>query len=398
MSLYHYKAFDEEGIIHKGVIEASSLETLQISLCAQNLSLISHSRDLSFVFKGKPSPKALMDICLHLEQFENAGIPLIVSLEELQKTQSSHRLKSVLEDVKTNVKGGRLLSQAFARHPQFFDGVFIGMIAAGEKTGKLIHSYQQLSQHLKWLDEIQAQTLKAFRYPLIISIVLIVMLLILLVVLLPEIAKFMEMSSTPLPWSITILLALSCFITNHGLLFSLLLLSFSCSLIGFLHIHPKGPCWKSHFLDHIPGLGHLRKTLGLARFSHVFALTYGSGINILYALETTRNTIKPGKLLEAIKRVETDIRDGLSLSMALQKTNLFPSPMIRMIQIGEKTSSLEMSLLYIKDGFDTALKRSVDHFIGLIEPTMFIFVGLILAWAVSSIFLPLYETLSTLDY
>lgn len=398
MTLYRYKAFDEEGIIHKGIIETSSLETLRDSLCAQNLSLISHSRDLSFFFKGRPSVKALMDICLHLEQFENAGIPLIESLEELQKTQSSQKLKSILEEVKTNVKGGNLLSQAFAKHPQFFDAVFIGMIAAGEKTGKLTLAYHQLSQYLKWLDEIQAQTLKAFRYPLIITVVLIAMLFILLIILLPEIAKFMEMSSTPLPWSIKILLALSHLIINHGFLFSLLLLSLSFSLTGFLHIHPKGPHWKSHFLDHIPGLGHLKKTMDLTRFSHVFALTYSSGINILYALETTRNTIKPGQLHETIKLLEADIREGLSLSMALQKTNLFPSFMIRMIQIGEKTSSLETSLHYIKDSFDTTLKRRVDHFIGLIEPAMFVFVGLILAWIVSSIFLPLYETLSTLDY
>ena len=398
MTLYRYKAFDEAGIIHKGTIEASSLETLRHFLCAQNLSLVSHSRDLSFFFQRRLSPKVLMNICLHLEQFENAGIPLIESLEELRKTQSSQKLKSILKEVKTNVKEGHLLSEAFSKYPHFFDAVFIGMIAAGEKTGKLTLSYHQLSQHLKWLDEIQSQTLKAFRYPLIITVVFISMLFILLVVLLPEIAKFMKMSSTPLPWSIKALLALSHFIKNHGILFSLLLPSLSFSLIGFLHIHPKGPYWKSHFLDYVPGLGHLRKTLNLTRFSHVFALTYGSGINILYALETARNTIKPGRFHEAIKMLEVDIREGFSLSMALQKTNLFPSFMIRMIQIGEKTSSLETSLLYIKDSFDTSLKRRVDHLVGLIEPTMFVFVGLILAWAVSSIFLPLYETLSTLDY
>ena len=130
----------------------------------------------------------------------------------------------------------------------------------------------------------------------------------------------------------------------------------------------------------------------------MLTLTYGNGINILHALETARNTLKPGRFHEAIKLLEADIREGLSLSMALQKINLFPPFMIRMIQIGEKTSTLETSLLYIKDSFDTALKRRVDHFIGLIEPTMFVFIGLVLTWIVSSIFLPLYETLSTLDY
>ncbi|KAB2834760.1 MAG: hypothetical protein F9K49_04745 [Caedimonadaceae bacterium] len=93
MTLYRYKAFDKAGIIHKGTIEASSLETLRNSLCAQNLSLVSHSRDLPFFFQRRPSPKVLMNICLHLEQFENAGIPLIESLEELRKTQSSQKLK-----------------------------------------------------------------------------------------------------------------------------------------------------------------------------------------------------------------------------------------------------------------------------------------------------------------
>ncbi len=125
---------------------------------------------------------------------------------------------------------------------------------------------------------------------------------------------------------------------------------------------------------------------------------FTSGIDILHALRTARQSLKPGKMHEAIENIEIFVKEGFSLSDSFKKVGVFPSMVVRMIKIGEQTSSLHKTLLYVKEYYDVTLKRQVYHLIGMIEPCMILSVGLIMAWIIYSIFLPLYATFSHLDY
>ncbi|EKE09582.1 MAG: hypothetical protein ACD_16C00132G0004 [uncultured bacterium] len=398
MTLFRYKALGPNGIIHKGVIEASSIAVLNLFFHERHLSPISYFVHFSWPFKKKLSPKTLRDMCLHLEQFERAGVSLIESLEELAKAFPSRQLQPVLKEIINNVNAGLLLSQALAKHPRLFDRAVVGLISAGEKTGHLSETYAHLTNHLEWVDDIQAQTVKALRYPLIIAGVLTILIFCFLFFLVPEIVKFMSMASIPLPWSIEALLHISTFLESRSCVLFLLLILLSCASIGVFYFHPQGRLWKGALLESLPILGHLRKSINLVRFSHVFSLSVNNGIEILEALQITRETLKGGSLSTAIISVETFIKEGLTLSQAMEKAKAFPSFMIRMVARGEQTSCLDKSLLHIKESLETALKRRVDHLISVIEPFLIIFFALILFWLVASIFLPLYETLSTLDY
>ena len=103
-------------------------------------------------------------------------------------------------------------------------------------------------------------------------------------------------------------------------------------------------------------------------------------------------------MYDALVTTESLIQEGHSLSNALQKTGFFPPNLIQMVRIGEKTSSLQKTLFHVKIYFDTTLKRQVDHMIGLLEPLMILFLGGFMAWIIYSVFLPLYDTLSIMDY
>lgn len=163
MTLFRYKAFLPDGAINKGVIEAPSLQALRLFFHEQNLSPISYSIHLSWPFKKKLKPNTLRDMFLHLEQFERAGIPLTESLEELSKAYPSRQLQADLKEIMNNVNAGLLLSIALSKHPHLFDSTVTGLISAGEKTGHLAETYTHLTHHLEWVDDIQAQTIKALR-------------------------------------------------------------------------------------------------------------------------------------------------------------------------------------------------------------------------------------------
>lgn len=398
MSLYHYKAVGKNGIIQQGTWEASSSKELKIHIQNMGFSLITYSRDKFFLFSRKIKPRVLMDLCLHLEQFENAGIPLKESLENLYHIQSIPKLKLILKQVIQDVEGGLLFSQALSKHPSIFDPVFLGLISAGEKTGHFSFVLQHLFQHLKWVDEVQAQLSKALRYPFIMASVLLGIILILITVLVPELVKFMETFSKELPFSTRCLIFLSNFLLHHTvLLFVVMAFLFLLSL-GFVKIHPHGPSWKHRIFNALPFVGSLRNKIVLSRFCHLFALMFKSGIDVIQTLQTAGKDLGSGQMFHALEDVEHFIKEGLTLSQAFEKVELFPPLIIQMVKIGEQTSSLEKTLFHIKDYFDTTLKRQLEHTIALLEPLMIICMGGIMAWIIYALFLPLYDTFSVLEY
>ncbi|MBS0272409.1 MAG: type II secretion system F family protein [Proteobacteria bacterium] len=396
--LYRYKGIGKEGALCKGVIEASSFSDLKSQLKDSDISLITYSIDISSFFLRKVKTHVLMDLCLHLEQFENAGVSLKESLEELYQIQPKSPFKAALGEMIKDVKGGVIFSNALSKHPTIFDEVFIGLIASGEKTGKLSFAYQQIFQHLKWVDELQAQVRKSLRYPLIMSVVFCAAVFILMTILVPELVRFIQMSTATIPISTRFLVFCASVFSNYlpclCTIFSFPILF----LMIFFRCHARGDIWKHWFLDRLPWIGSLRRMICLVRFCHVFAVMFGSGIGILQALQTAQKSLKQGQIYSALENIEVLIRDGVSLSAAFHKVGIFPSLVVRMVKVGEQTSSLQTTLLHVKTHFDTMLKRKVDHLIGLLEPSMILSIGLIMAWIVYAIFLPLYDTLSVLDF
>ncbi len=398
MTIYRYKAIGKEGTLQKGVLEASSPSELKNHLRNLGFSLITYSVDISFLFSRKVKSRALMDLCLHLEQFENAGIPLKESLTELRQVRNTPKLQIALVNVIKDIECGLLFSNALSKHPTIFDSIFVGLIAVGEKMGDLSFAYRHLFQHLKWVDEVQSQTVKALRYPLIMAIVLFAVVFILMTVLVPELVKFIQTPSVDLPLSTLILISCSGFFSDNFFLIMIIFGVHALVLMSFFKYHPRGPLWRDRILGRSPLIGPLRRMISLARFCHIFAVLFESGIDILQALQTARKSLKSGQMYEALERVEILVKEGNSLSNSFQKVGVFPSIVVRMVRIGEKTSSLQKTLLHVKSYFDTTLKRHVDHIVGLTEPFMILSIGLVMAWIIYATFLPLYDTLSILDY
>lgn len=397
MTLYHYNALGKDGVLHKGVLEASSVAALKKHLREADLSLIRYSRKISLFPSRKIKPRVLLELCLHLEQFEKAGIPLKESLEVLFQAQQLPKLKAILGEIIRDLQGGVLFSKALAKHASVFDPVFIGLISVGEKTGRLAFVFHQLFQHLKWIDEVQAQTLKALRYPMVMVVVLLVVIFILVNTFVPELVGFIEKFSGNLPLSSRTLLAVANFLSAH---FLFLLLSggiLFLSMKAVFKFHPQGPLWKDTVVEAIPFIGSLKRKMDLARFCHVFAILFESGIDIFQALPIARKSLRYGLMAMALQRAETFVREGLSLSESFQRVGLFSPFIIRMVKVGEETSSLQKTLLHVKDHFDTSLKRQVDHLVGLIEPLMILILGLVMAGIIYAVFLPLYDLLSTFE-
>lgn len=397
MKIYQYKAIGKNGNLQKGRLEAIDPTDLKKQLGGLGFSLITYSSKTPPLSYKKIKPKMLMDLCLHLEQFENAGVSLKDSLKYLAESQTLPKLRALLKEVLRDIEAGLLFSQALAKHTMVFDPVFISLISTGEKIGSFSSVLGHLSQHLKWIDDIHAQTVKALRYPSIMGIVLIMVIVVLMTVLVPELAKFIENFGENLPHSTQFLLSFSKFMSKHisSLLSISMVLFISVRL--FFKFHAKGSQWKEYILDALPFIGPLRRKMALVQFCHIFSIMFENGISIIYILETSRKYLKHKATEAALQKVEILIKEGVTLSAAFQKVAFFPPVVIQMMKIGEQTSSLHKTLFHVKNYLDTTLKRQVDHILGLLEPFIIIILGCLMIWLICSIILPLYDTFSSLD-
>jgi type IV pilus assembly protein PilC len=403
MTLYHYRAFDREGMMSQGIMDASSRVSLSTKLQQLGYSLISASLSrtennfLSHFFLQRVKLVDLKNFFLHLEQFETAGIALKESLEELCAIQESKVFRKILLEINEDIQRGISLSQALLKHPRVFDAIMASFIVVGEKTGRFSPALQHLTQYLHWKHTVHAKILKALRYPLIMGIFLLVTCVILVAVFVPELLSFILSFNLELPLSTRILVGCASFLSSFLPLLFTLVGGTSCITLFFFHLHPAGPSWKSRIKEALPFVGPLWCKLALLHFFHLFSALWESGIDVLEILNLTQNSSSSFHLKRILGKVKEDVQEGQSLSLAFQRTNVFPSIVIRMINVGEKTSTLAPNLAAIKDYLNTSLQEEIDHFISLLEPLMLLIIGGFMAWIIMAVFLPLYETLVTLE-
>jgi len=218
MTPFAYRAVDPRGRIVRGRLDASNLAELELRLSRLDLELI----------HGKPAPRRyapwqrqlprreLINFCFHLEQFLQAGVPILDSLADLRDSLDHPRFRAVVASLITAIEGGRSLSEALAQHPRVFDGVFCSLVRAGEQAGKLPRVLRALAAALKRDDELAAFTRRIAIYPLIVGVVILAAIGVALVYVVPELARLFHTVGQALPLQTRLLIALSDFVRHQG--------------------------------------------------------------------------------------------------------------------------------------------------------------------------------------
>ena len=211
MTTYNYTAFDQKGRKTRGMVIADNELDLEARLKNMGLDLI-ESKSVRERKSSRFSSIRLRDLivlCLHLEQLARAGVPLHDALADVRDASESMKLRDVVSSVYESVKNGMVLSKAFAEHPRVFSAVFVGLVAAGEKTGNLPDSFNHLAEHLKWMADIRRKLRKATTYPLVLLCVITVVISVLMLFVVPKLIDFIIAQGFSLPWHTKALIAVS---------------------------------------------------------------------------------------------------------------------------------------------------------------------------------------------
>ncbi len=401
---FKYRAINNKGRPVRGVISAANENDLYNQLQSAGLELVqcaslSKKRGIlgSIGMKGV-KVRDLIQLFLHMEQMQSAGVPLLEALSDIRDTTDKDVLRDILSDVYRDVSEGSALSEAMAQHPKTFNNLYISLISSGEETGDLTASYRHLIKYLKWVDDMQSKVRKATRYPMILVAVVILTVVVMLGFVVPQIVGFIEFLDQELPIYTTSLIATSKFFQSY---WWAILGALPVLFVVFKSLRKSSETFRfetDRILLDMPIAGQLIRKISIARFAQTFGALFASGVDVMQGLKNARQTVSNTYLIDALEGVEQQVAAGSPLSESFNASGEFPSMVIRMIKVGEESGNLTVVLDQVADFYTKDVDEAVQGLIAMIEPMLTALLGVMILWIAVAVFGPIYSSFETMDF
>lgn len=401
MPAFHYKAIDREGTAARGRLDASNEVDLELRLRKMGLDLITCrplARSTPTLSSGTVTRQDLITFCFDMEQVSRAGIPLVEGLRDLRDGLENPRFREVLTSVLEDIEGGKNLSQALSGFPTLFNPVFVSLVRAGELAGRLTEVFENLGATLKWQDELVSQTRRLLIYPAMVFVVVSAVILFLLLYLVPQVVGLLRTMGLELPIQTRLLIAISNFAADYWWFLVPLPFLAAGAIAAVVKTNERGRYVFDYAILRAPLVGPILHKIILARFANFFALMYRSGITILDAMRTSEDIVANRYISRGIQRAGQQINAGATVSEAFQSLGMFPPLVIRMLRVGENTGAIDTALLNVTYFYNRDVRESVEKALKLLEPTLTLILGAVLALILFSVLTPVYDMLGQLKF
>jgi type IV pilus assembly protein PilC len=396
MPLFNYRAINSDGRAVAGRIDALNLVDLEMRLRRMELDLIDGAPASARKLPGlKNIPRReLIHFCFHLEQLVRTGVPILDGLADLRDSLENPSFCGIIASLIEGIEGGQTLSQAMEVHPRVFDKVFISLIRVGETSGQLPEILRNLTDTLKWEDELASQTKKLAMYPVFVGLIVGAATFFLMLNLVPQLKLFVKNMGGTLPPQTQALFFVSDMLIAYWYVALALPIALVVGVSILINVNPLARLHFDSFKLRLPFVGEILRKIVLSRFANTFALLYSSGIPILDAVRITQNIVGNLFVQRGLERVERLIGEGQNLTAAFLHTGFFPPLVIRMLRVGESTGALDKALANVSYFYNRDVRESVEKVQQLIEPMLTLLLGAMLGWIMLSVLGPIYDIIS----
>ncbi len=402
MPSYEYKAVDKTGRPARGGLEAVNEVDLELRLRRMGLDLITYKQverqGSTFGRGGKITRQDLINFCFDMEQMYRSGIPIIDGLRDLRDSSDNPRFRDVLTVMTEDMEGGRVLSQCAAAHPEVFDNVFVSLLRAGEQSGRLTEVFENLAASLRWQDELVSQTKRLLIYPSLVLVVVTAVVMFLLVYLVPQVTSLLRTMGIELPMQTKALIYTSNFVIAYWPFVFGAPIVLAAVLVVVIRRSPKAAYLWDYAKLNLPVTGQILQKIILARFANFFALMYQSGITVLDALKTSEDIVDNRVIADGLMRAGQQINAGESLTETFQNLGMFPPLVIRMLRVGEATGAIDVALRNVNYFYTRDVREAVDKALKLLEPSLTLGLGAVLAFIMWSVLSPVYDILGKMRF
>ena len=355
---------------------------------------------------GGVKTKILTQFTRQLSTLQDAGLPLLRSLQILEQQQKPGKLKSILVDVVEDVESGTSLSDSMSKHPKAFDRLYSKMVAAGEIGGVLDVILQRLANFMEKAERLKSRIKGAMIYPICVIVVAVAIVTGIMYFVIPKFKDIFNDFDVTLPGLTLWLIDASLWIAGTPENGEQAIPGYIWIIIGpfllffFFKLIRKtkpGRAVTDIVLMKLPVLGNLVQKTSVARFTRTLGTLIAAGVPILEAVLITRDTSGNHVYEKALNQVHDSIREGESVADPLREAKVCDSIVVNMIEVGEETGDMDIMLMKIADNYDEEVDVAVSALLSLLEPMLVVVLGGIVGTIVLALFLPLVKMIESVS-
>lgn len=381
-SRFRYQAQTLDGQAIKGEIEAASLNAARNELAVQGIRVtkISEKKGLQVeLTKSKVPLVDIMHFCRQMGTFVSAGVPVTEAIETIRRDTKNKKFNEVLSDISERVTGGYSLAEAVQRHAEVFPPYFVALLSSAELTGKVDDAFRQLYHYIRRDIELRRAVRKALIYPGILLSVALGVTILITVFVIPKFADFFKSFNATLPLPTRMLMAVADFVGSPlGVITAVVIGALIFGLVVYF-----GSAGRKTFhgiLLAAPAIGTVMTYAATERFCRVLAVLLEAGVALPEALpnaiECSNNLVFQERLTKATELVLA----GEGFAEPLAKTELFPTTVVQMIRVGERTGDLTDQLDNVASFFESELDYAVEKMTTWFEPMVILFIGVVVGF------------------
>ena len=345
---------------------------------------------------GGVRSKQLCTFTRQLSTLQDAGLPILRSLRILEGQSRPGPLKNSLMGVIEDIESGNTLSEAMAKQPKAFDGLYVNMVKAGEAGGALEVILQRLAEFKERSQSLKRKVMGAMLYPCAVVTVATCIVGFIMYYIIPKFKKIFEDFGVELPAMTIALITVSDWVVKWFYLIPLIPVAIYL-VIKIIKKNKTGEYIVDKIALKIPLLGQIISKSTVARTSRTLGTLISSGVPILEGLIIARDTSGNAVFRRAYDHIYSAIREGESMAIPLKEARICDDMVVNMVDVGEETGALDVMLYKVADVYDEEVGVLVDALVNLLEPLMVVVLGLIVGFIVIALFMPLVELLNSLS-
>ena len=374
----------------RGEVRAPSETVVTTNLRRQGIRVVKIKKQ---TFRGgrKVSEKDITFFTRQLATMLRAGVPLLQAFEIVARGHSNPRFSRLMMDLKNKIEAGSSMSQAFREHPAHFDHLYCNLVAAGEASGTIDAILDRLATYKEKILAIKGKIKSALFYPISVITVAIVVTWVIMVFVIPSFKSVFKNFGADLPAPTLIVMGISEWVVAWWWLVAIV---FAGTVFGVITLYKRSATFRLGFdrlLLKIPVIGGIHEKATIARWTRTLQTMFAAGVPLVESLDAVGGASGNAVFVAATRRIQTEVSTGTSLTNAMTNTNLFPTMVLQMTQIGEESGSLDNMLGKIADYFEREVDDSVAALSSLLEPIIIVFLGVVIGGLVVAMYLPIFK-------
>src|SRR5271169_33882 len=387
---YIWEGKDKRGHKVRGKALAANEQALRADLRRQGVAA-TRVKTQSRVGGGKVQPQDIAVFARQLATMMSAGIPMVQAFEIIGNGHEKPAMQKLVLDIKSTIEGGSTLHESLAKHPLYFDDLFVNLVEAGEHAGALETLLDKIATYKEKTEALKKKIKKALFYPAAVLIVAVIVSCILLIFVIPQFESLFKGFGADLPAFTQMVVNMSKFMQHQGWM---VFIVSAGGIYAFLYFYKRSRNMRrgiDRVMLKFPIIGPILTKSAIARFARTLSTMFAAGVPLVEAMQSVAGATGNIVYEEAVLRMKDEVATGGRLQRAMENTGLFPNMVVQMIAVGEESGSLDTMSAKVAEFYEQEVDNAVDSMSSLLEPLIMAILGILVGGMVIAMYLPIFK-------